>query len=114
MSRRAAITAALLAALGIVAAAGIGLLTNAIAGESIGLSSAPLAAGRALAPPHATPGESSGADRSHDRRERHGGGGDDDTTTSAPTTTVPTTTGPTTAVPNTTTGGFESEAGRDD
>jgi hypothetical protein len=81
------ISIAALAVLGIVVAAGIGLLTNTIAGDSIGLSASPLEPGRQLAPPQAS--------RVDDRRvSAHGGGAhrDETTTAATSTTTAPTTT----------------------
>ena len=53
-----------LAVLGLVVAAGLGLLTNSIAGDSIGLSAAPLSTGRDLAPPGVR------AERREERRDR--------------------------------------------
>ena len=54
-----------LAVLGVVAAAAMGVLANAIAGDSIGLSAKPLRAGHQLAP--AVADRSSGADRQRGR-----------------------------------------------
>ncbi len=50
--RRPAVAISVLAILGLVAAAGIGLLINAVSGDSIGLAAQPLSAG-SLAPPEA-------------------------------------------------------------
>jgi hypothetical protein len=50
--RRPAVAISVLAVLGLVAAAGIGLLINAVSGDSIGLAAQPLSAG-SLAPPEA-------------------------------------------------------------
>jgi hypothetical protein len=103
---------AFLAVLGIVVAAGIGLLTNAIAGDSVGLSASPLRAGN-LAPPEAK--SKPRGDNRHDRRERRGEdrhGADSATTSTTTTSTVPTTT---TAAPTTTisSGSGEFEPGDD-
>jgi uncharacterized membrane protein YgcG len=101
------ISIATLAVLGVVVAAGIGLLTNAIAGDSIGLSASPLQPGKELAPPAARkqPAEDHPTHHRHDRAEHRG-----QTTTQATstTTTTPTTT-PTTTVPTTTTGELEPD-----
>src|SRR3712207_2546654 len=63
----------LLAALGLVAAAGVGLLVNSISDDSIGLGAAPLSAGRDLAPPEAREEQAERRegrlDRARDRRE---------------------------------------------
>lgn len=82
--------------LGIVAAAGMGLLANEISGDSIGLSAKPLRAGNQLAPAQASQRQGS-RDRADSRSDDgHGGGrnrGPETTTsTTETTTTVPATT----------------------
>lgn len=84
-----------LAVLGLAVAIALGLLANAIAGDSIGLSAKPLRAGDRLAP--AAAGRSSG-----DRRQ-HGSGPDrgrthDRDEVAPPASSPTTTTEPTTAV----------------
>ena len=54
MRARQLIVGGLLALLGLVLAAGIGLAANALSGERIGLAARPVAAGESLAPPAAT------------------------------------------------------------
>ena len=106
---------ALLAVLGLVVAAGIGLMTNAIAGDSIGLSASPIEAGRDLAPPAARSGshrgEGSHKARHKGRSHHHRGGGG--AVTTAPTATVPPVT--TTAATTTTSddAGFDDNSGSD-
>jgi hypothetical protein len=98
MTTRHVISIATLAVLGVVVAAAIGLLTNAIAGDSIGLSADSLQPGRQLAPPQAT--RDHGANRvGQGHREEH------HTTTTTSSTTSTTTTVPTSTVPTTTTTG---------
>jgi uncharacterized membrane protein YgcG len=104
---------AFLAVLGIVVAAGIGLLTNAIAGDSVGLSASPLRAGN-LAPPQVK--SKPRGDNRHDRREqrREDLHKDDSATSTTTTTSAPTTT--TTAPPpaiTTTSSSGELELGDD-
>lgn len=53
MKWSSAVAVGAIAILGIVAAAGMGLLANAISGDSIGLSAQPLRAGSSLAPAQA-------------------------------------------------------------
>jgi hypothetical protein len=85
MTARTVFAVALLGLLGIIAAALIGLLANAISGDSIGLSAQPLRAGGRLAP------EEAREDRSpeRERHDDHGGraGHDDDAATTTTTTT---------------------------
>src|SRR6188474_1275514 len=64
MSPRQRITLGSLALLGLAVAAAMGVLANAIAGDSIGLSAKPLRAGDQLAPPAA--GRSSSASQTAD------------------------------------------------
>jgi hypothetical protein len=96
MSFRQKITLGSLALLGLAVAAAMGVLANAIAGDSIGLSAKPLRAGDQLAPPAAVRSSSprqagSGSDRTQaagskpDRTQANGTG---DATT-APTATTP-------------------------
>ncbi|MEO8091176.1 MAG: hypothetical protein ABI726_00535 [bacterium] len=113
-----------LAVLGLVIAAGIGFLTNSIAGDSIGLSATPLSAGRDLAPAEAK----RGADRRQEQRQRRQDRRQQQrerrlnrlkdaqtTTTTVPTTTVPTTTVPTTTGDdNSGSGSSSSGSGSDD
>ena len=56
MKWSSAVAVGAIAILGIVAAAGMGLLANAISGDSIGLSAQPLRAGASLAPAQAEGG----------------------------------------------------------
>jgi hypothetical protein len=63
--RRPAILIATLAVLGLVAAAGIGLLVNEVSGDSIGLGAEPLSA-TPLAPPEAA---EEAAERRRDRKQ---------------------------------------------
>jgi membrane protein involved in colicin uptake len=75
--RRPALAIAAVAFLGLLAAAGIGLLVNEVSGDSIGLAAEPLSAAP-LAPPEASQdarerrrGRAEAArERAHDRRER--------------------------------------------
>ena len=90
---------ALLAIAGIVAAAGIGVLANAIAGDSIGLSASPLRAGKSLAPDEARQGDDHGRNSRHghsgrgrDHPEDNGATGTTTTSTGEPTTTPAVTT----------------------
>jgi hypothetical protein len=106
MSRQGAALVVVLALLGLVASAGIGLLANTVSGDSIGLAAAPLSAGRQLAPPEARKDHGRGRDHPEDDDRRHHddrshGGGDDDAAPATAATTTPTTT--TTAPPATTT-----------
>ena len=95
MSFRQKITLGSLALLGLGVAAAMGVLANAIAGDSIGLSAKPLRAGDQLAPPAAVRSSSprqagSGSDRTQaagskpDRTQANGTGG-----ATAPTATTP-------------------------
>jgi hypothetical protein len=91
-----------LAVLGLLVAAAMGVLANAIAGDSIGLSAKPLRAGDQLAP--AAAGRSSsegrqGARSGPDRSQAKDPGQATPTTTTTPTTpTTPATPPPVTAV----------------
>ena len=68
--QRPALAIATLAVLGLVAAAGIGLLVNEVSGDSIGLAADPLSAAP-LAPPEATEEAAERRrDRAEERRER--------------------------------------------
>ena len=71
MSLRQKFTLGSLAVLGLVAAAAMGLLANAIAGDSIGLSAKPLRAGHQLAP--AVAGRPSAGDRQQHGSAPHQG-----------------------------------------
>src|SRR5918996_5611019 len=64
--RRPALAVAFVAALGLLAAAGIGLLVNEVSGDSTGLAAQPLSASP-LAPPEAS---EEAADRRQDRAEK--------------------------------------------
>jgi hypothetical protein len=68
--RRPAVAISVLAILGLVAAAGIGLLINAVSGDSIGLAAQPLSAG-SLAPPEA------GNDKGRGQGRGRGRGGEE-------------------------------------
>jgi hypothetical protein len=64
--RRPAVAISVLAVLGLVAAAGIGLLVNKVSGDSIGLAAQPLSAG-SLAPPAADDAKDRGRGRGRGR-----------------------------------------------
>jgi hypothetical protein len=92
MTIRQKIALVSLAVLGLAAAAGMGVLANAIAGDSIGLSAKPLRAGAQLAPAAA----SRSSDRQNGRRSVRNRGRTEPTKPDppAPTTTTTTTTEP--------------------
>lgn len=72
--RRPALAIAALGLLGLLAAAGIGLLVNEVSGDSIGLAAKPLSAGP-LAPPEAQEddhGRDRNGNRGRDHREDEG------------------------------------------
>ena len=66
---RFGLTVASLAVMGLLAAAGIGLLVNEVSGDSIGLAAKPLSAAP-LAPPQAEEARERRADRREERRDR--------------------------------------------
>ena len=66
---RLGLTIASLAVMGLLAAAGIGLLVNEVSGDSIGLAAKPLSAAP-LAPPQAEEARERRADRRDERRDR--------------------------------------------
>src|SRR5215210_7957763 len=96
MSKQGAALVVVLALLGLVASAGIGLLANTVSGDSIGLAAAPLSAGRQLAPPEARKHHGRGRDHPEDDGRRHhddrSHGGDDGAAPATAATTTPTTT----------------------
>ena len=94
MSKQGAALVVVLALLGLVASAGIGLLANTVSGDSIGLAAAPLSAGRQLAPPEARKHHGRGRDHPEDDGRRHhddrSHGGDDGAAPATAATTTPT------------------------
>lgn len=101
MNWRSATAVAVIAVLGIAAAAGMGLLANEISGDSIGLSAQPLRAGATLAPAQADRGDDTNGQggtsttttttsTTETTDDRGGGGGSvDDSSASSSTTTSP-------------------------